>query len=186
MLLQKKYELASILKDETMSEHNMSARDTSNLETQPSNNSYSQNISRHTCQATKCRILWVKGILLWPMYCSNNKSMCSGCYSEVMRHKQTFLIEQTLLNDTTSNAVLAPLIQHLTEPTSLRNFRHMMEYLHTVHKPTARDDYIYGAMRYTANSLGIQLTDDLINDRMDQPLTAIEIKQNWRIATFRC
>jgi len=44
----------------------------------------------------------------------------------------------------------------------------------------------FGAIRYTANSLGIQLTDDLSNDRMDQPLTAIEIKQNWQIATFRC
>ncbi len=134
-----------------MSEHNMLARDTSNLETQPSNNSYSQNTSRQTCHATKCRILRAKGILLRPMYCSNNKSMCSGCYSEAMRHKRTFFIEQALLNDTTSNAVLAPLIQHLTEPNSLRNFRHMMEYLHTVHEPTARDDYIYGAMRYTAN-----------------------------------
>jgi hypothetical protein len=49
-----------------------------------------------------------------------------------------------------------------------------------------QDDHKYGAMRYMANTLGIQLEDTNVSDTIDQPMSIIEKKQAWRKATFQC
>jgi len=40
-----------------------------------------------TCYANKCRLLKARGILRHPMFCINNKNMCSGCLNENMQQK---------------------------------------------------------------------------------------------------
>ena len=61
-----------------------------------------------------------------------------------------------------------------------------MGYLNTFQTDNRRNDYIYGAAQYMANTLGIKILDTSTATRLDQPMTDIEIKQAWCMATFRC
>jgi hypothetical protein len=95
-------------------------------------------------------------------------------------------MEQEILCNLSPNTTLAPLLQYLNQPTSLQHFRQLMGYLNTFQTDNRRNDYIYGAAQYMANTLGIKILDTSTATRLDQPMTDIEIKQAWRMAPFRC
>ena len=104
-----------------------------------------------------------------------NKDTCSRCYSELLRQKKTESIELEILQDFSSNADLAPITAHLEQYTSLKEFRHLLRHLPSLQATTRRNDYIYGATRYIAKTLGIRITDNFGNDRLDQPMSDIQI-----------
>jgi hypothetical protein len=87
--------------------------------------------------------------------------------------------------DMSPNAILAPILQHISSPLSLRQFRKLHQHLPTFTN-TKRDDHIFGAARYLTSTLGISLLESQSRDNIDQPMMNIEKKQTWRMATFRC
>lgn len=137
------------------------------------------------CCATKCRLLVAQGIRKNPMTCTTNRTMCSGCLNENLRQRKLGRLENETLEDTTPNATLEPLLICLQKPTSLKEFRTMMQHLPTMNSQK-RDDHIYGAARYFANSLGFAIPDTDINDCMDPPLALPRINEMWRQAKFYC
>ncbi len=139
-----------------------------------------------TCYATKCQILRAKGILSKPKKCVKAKYMCAGCLNEDTRHKRTAQIELDLLNDIAPNSTLAPLLEYINAPVSLRKLRQLMIHLPTISRNRTRDDHIHGATRYMANTLGLTLDINCISDNIDPPLTKVEQKQLWRMANFQC
>jgi hypothetical protein len=132
-----------------------------------------------TCYATKCQILRAKGVLSKPKKCVKAKHMCAGCLNEATRHKRTAQIELDLLNDLAPNSTLAPLLEYINAPVSLRKLRQLMIHLPTISRNRTRDDHIHGATRYMANTLGLTLDINCISDNIDQPLTKVEQKQLW-------
>lgn len=50
----------------------------------------------------------------------------------------------------------------------------------------SRDDFIFGAARYLANTLGMLIQNTPSSNLIDPPLTNVEGKQAWRKATFLC
>jgi len=46
------------------------------------------------CHTNKCQLLKAKGILKRPMFCINNKSLCSGCLNESLWHWRLLQAEQ--------------------------------------------------------------------------------------------
>jgi len=111
--------------------------------------------------------------------------MCSSCISEATRQSRTRQIEMDFLWDMSPNTTLAPLMVHKTSPTDLRNFRHLLNHLPTLNN-YRRDDHTFGAVRYIANALGFKLENSTASESIDPQLTELEIKQTWRMATFRC
>ena len=111
--------------------------------------------------------------------------MCSGCLNENLRHRKMDRLENEVLEDATPNNILAPLLHCLQKPTSLREFQSMMQHLPTMstHK---RDDHIYGAAQYLANSFGFSLLDTETTDCIDPPLVPPRINDMWRQAKFQC
>jgi len=49
--------------------------------------------------------------------------MCSGCINENLRHRKVVKIEQEIMYDMSPNTVLAPILQHISSPLSLQQFR---------------------------------------------------------------
>jgi len=141
--------------------------------------------TQRPCYANKCRLLRAKGILRRPTFCANNKSMCSGCMNENLRHRKVIQIEKDILNDYSSNEALAPIISYLTIPTDLKRICKLLLHL-PAYKNNKRDDHIYGATRYVANSLGILLNDANANSSIDSPMTTVEKNLSWRVATLHC
>jgi len=139
-----------------------------------------------TCYATRCRLLPAKGNHTRNMYCAPRKNMCSGCISESIRQKKTAQLERDILVDISPNSKLAPLLLHKTIPISLRNLKTMMKYLPTLQNNCSRDDHMYGAIRYLANTLGIKLENTDASEPIDPPLSDVQISQMWRTASFRC
>jgi hypothetical protein len=80
-----------------------------------------------------------------------------------------------------------PLCCNILTPTpiSLRKFRQLCQNLPTMANKR-RDDHIFGAARCIANTLGIEILNNQVGNLIDQPLSGLEKKQAWRIATFRC
>ena len=74
---------------------------------------------------------------------------------------------------------------NIKQRISLKEFRTIMQHLPTMNTPR-RDDHIYGAARYVANSLGITLLDTDMNDSIDPPLPPSKINEMWRQARFHC
>jgi hypothetical protein len=66
----------------------------------------------------------------------------------------TTKMEQEILCNLSPNTTLAPLLQYLNQPTSLQHFQQLMGYLNTFQTDNRRNDYIYGAARCMANTLG--------------------------------
>ncbi len=91
-----------------------------------------------TCYATKCQILLAKGILSKPKKCVKAKYMCAGCLNEDTRHKRTAQIELDLLNDIAPNSTLAPLLEYINAPVSLRKLRQLMIHLPTISRNRPR------------------------------------------------
>ena len=95
-------------------------------------------------------------------------------------------LENEILEDTTPNATLAPILSCLNKPISLKEFRAHMQHLPTMHTHK-RDDHIYGAARYLANSLGIPLLVDTDTaESIDPPLPPPRKNELWRQAKFHC
>jgi hypothetical protein len=119
------------------------------------------------------------------MFCLNNQYMCSGCLNDMQRQWKTLKLEQEILKDTASNQNLAPILQYISTPTTLKHLRWL--YLHSnIFLGKKRDDHIFGATRCLANTLGISIEDSTINNFIDQPMAPTEKKQIWRIGTFWC
>jgi hypothetical protein len=87
--------------------------------------------------------------------------------------------------DMSPNMILAPILQHISSLLSLQQFRKLHQHLPTFMN-TKHDDHIFGAARYLVNTLGISLIESQSRDIIDQPMTSIEKKQTWRMATFHC
>jgi hypothetical protein len=119
------------------------------------------------------------------MMCTNNKNTCSGCSNEASWHRRTHLLERDILTQSTPNERLASVLKWLHTPTLLKTIRQGLSYLPTF-QSTKRDDHIFGATRYLANTLGIMTCDHNMSDAIDQPMTPTEKKQLWPTATFHC
>jgi len=174
MLSHKKNELLNLVKNASLSSENADQdqhHDSQNL----------QSTQSHICYASKCRLLHAQGILFKAMYCTNNKNMYSGCYSESLRQKMTTKMEQEILCNLSPNITLAPLLQYLNHTTSLQHFWQLMGYLNKFQTHNRRNDYIYGTVRYMANTLGINILDTSTATRLDQPMTDIDIKKAWHM-----
>jgi len=137
------------------------------------------------CYGDKCRLFKAKGIIRRPMYCMEKRNICSGCHNETLRHRKTEQMEQSILNDFTDNRHLIYLTKFIKAPISLQNFRRLFQYLSSF-ATTTRNDHIYGASRYFANTLGFIISDEGDLNRIDPSVTETEKKQLWRMATFRC
>jgi len=176
--------IGSSEKTENIEHNSMRSSNTTNAHSSNTNKIYSPR-PQLICNANKCRIMKAKGILRRPMFCVQGKNMCSGCINENLRHRKVVKIEQEIMYDVSPNAILAPILQHISSPISLRQFRTLHQHLPTFTN-TKRDDHIFGAARYLANTLGIYLLESQSRDIIDQPMTSIEKKQTWRMATFSC
>jgi len=138
------------------------------------------------CHANKCRLLHAKGILRRPMLCANKRTMCSGCINESLRHRKVKQIEMDILSNTQQNSTWAPILEYVHTPTNLAHIRYLLQHLPST-ATNKRNDHIYGATRYIANSLGLTISNNTImGDFIDKPLSSIEKKQLWRLATFKC
>jgi hypothetical protein len=109
--------------------------------------------------------------------------MCSGCIIESLQHQRTYRLEQELLHDISSNTTLALLPTMLSTGTTLKTFRRMFQYLPTFANKK-RDDPIYGAAPYLANSIGIFINDATSQESLDAPMTVAKdktcgVKQNF-------
>jgi hypothetical protein len=106
------------------------------------------------CHAVKCGLLQTKGIITCPMICAKGKSYCSGCGSEFAKQRKVKKLENEILNLSVENNTLAPLLEFRTKPTSIKHFRNILSCLPSISQ-NSRDDNIFGAVRYLANTLGI-------------------------------
>ncbi len=138
------------------------------------------------CRAVKCRLLKAKGILPRPLYCMKMKDMCSGCVSKAIRHKKTKLSETDIKNNMASNSILSPLVEHLHTPTTIHQLKQLLMHLPTFCNSRPRDDHMFGALQYIANTLGLKLETSSYSDNIDQPPSEAEQKRLWRMANFQC
>lgn len=63
---------------------------------------------RRKCFASKCRLLWAKGVLQQYMVCTNGQSMCVGCYNELAKQRKVHILEQQVLTLSVDNENLSP------------------------------------------------------------------------------
>jgi hypothetical protein len=142
---------------------------------------------RQPCYATKCRLLKAQGTGIRQMYCLVRRNMCSGCSKESSKQCKVQQLETEILDLSTENAVLAPLIELKEHPTTIKHFRKLFRCLPSFAPKTTREDSIYGAARYLANTFGLLLeTTPSSSNLLDIPMTATETKQIWRQATYFC
>ncbi len=102
-----------------------------------------------------------------------------------LRHKRVLQIENEILTNISPNESWMPLLNWIYTPITLAKLRHLLQHI-SVFKIKKRDDHLYGATRYLANSLGIYICDTNMSDLVDQPMTPVGKKQVWRLATFHC
>jgi len=162
----------------------ISTANTSAMELTPRNLSSTINL-KITCYANICRLLRARGIIRHQMTCRNGHNFCSGCEIELAKHRKVFLLEYDMLALSLNNDTLAPLLEYRSKPISIKQFWNTLSCLHTFMNKS-RDDYIFGAARYLANTLGIFMPESLSSNLIDTPLTSTELKQLWRKATFFC
>ena len=93
-------------------------------------------------------------------------------------------METEILEANTPNHILAPLINCLTEPISIKEFRQHLQHLPTLNH-NKRDDSIFGVIRYIANSLGIRLSNATACS-IDESMSLVQAREKWRQATFFC
>ena len=136
------------------------------------------------CYADKCRILLAKGILENPVPCAKNRNLCQGCILERTRKRKTATVEIEILEANTPNHILAPILDHILTPTSIKEVRRKLNHLPTLNHNNC-DDSIFGVLRYVANSLGLRL-NNATSGSIEEPMNSIQVKQSWRKATFSC
>jgi hypothetical protein len=157
--------------------HTSAAKSTT---TQVNNNS----IPPKLCHANKCRILLAKGILRTSIPCAKGRNMCPGCIIEGTRQRKTATAEIEILEANTPNHILATILDYTTTAVSIKKLRQSLQHLPTMNY-TKHDDSIFGVVRYLANSLGLRLNNATAGS-IDEPMTLVQVKQQWRQATFSC
>mmetsp|Transcript_18768 Transcript_18768/g.26603 ORF Transcript_18768/g.26603 Transcript_18768/m.26603 type:complete len:667 (+) Transcript_18768:896-2896(+) len=141
---------------------------------------------KRPCHATKCRLLHAKGIVLRQQFCSAGRNICSGCSNEAAKQRKTAQLEKEIMELSVENSILAPLLNIRSGPTSIKNFRHMLICLPSFAPRKNREDCIYGAARYLANTFGLQLEKTQSSTLLDEPMSIPAVKHMWRQATFLC
>jgi len=141
--------------------------------------------SNRICYASVCRLLQAKGIIRHFMICTKGRNTCSGCSQELARHRKIIQLEKELQAIAVDNDKLAPLLQYRTKLISIKVFRSALAFLPTFNSKT-RDDYIFRAARYVANTLGILIQNTPSSNLIDPPMTSTEKRQAWRKANFLC
>jgi hypothetical protein len=126
--------------------------------------------SNRRCYASVCRLLQAKGIIRHFMTCIKGRNTCSGCSRELARHRKTIQLEKELQAIAVDNDKLAPLLQYRTKLISIKAFRNALAFLPTFNSKTS-DDYIFGAARYIANTLGILIQNTPSSNLIDPPMT---------------
>jgi hypothetical protein len=111
--------------------------------------------------------------------------MCSGCNNEIAKHRRVVQLERELLFLSVENQKLAPILEHRTTPISIKKFPKLLHCLPSF-ASKARDDNMFRAARYLANTLGICIQKAIHANIIDEPMTIVESKQTWRKATFMC
>ncbi len=76
------------------------------------------------------------------------------------------------------------MLQYLTEPISIKNFWKLLKHLLTMNCKK-HDDSIYGAARYLANTLGIQIENNTYGT-IDEVMSSSQIQEKWHQAAFSC
>jgi hypothetical protein len=90
-----------------------------------------------------------------------------------------------ILINTASNTTWMPLLDWIYNPISLADLRKLLQQI-SIFTTKKRDDHLYGATRYLANSLGIYICNTNASNLIDQPMTPVKKKPLWRSATFHC
>jgi hypothetical protein len=121
------------------------------------------------------------------MLCTNGRSICSGCTIEMAKHHENLSLENELLQLSIANQYLAPLLEYRSKVITIKKFRKILSCLPTFERDL-RDDSIFGAARYMANTLGIKVHTLPSSNLIDTPMTDAETRQMWRKASFfgRC
>jgi len=122
------------------------------------------------CHATKCQLLHAKGIIWRPMYCVAGKNMCTRYKNETVQQRKTQQPEQDILSHSATNASLAPLLDWLHTPTSLKSIRWCLSHL-PMFQCNGWDGHIFGATRYLANTLGLLTSEQTMGEMIDIPMT---------------
>ena len=161
-------------------------QEASKNEESPSNAKLVTSLAKRPCHATKCRLLQAKGIVLKQQYCINGRSMCSGCNNEAAKQRKTLQLEQEILTLSFENNALAPLLELLHRPTSIKRFRQLFMCLPSFAPKKSREDCIFGAARYLANTFGFQLDKTQSANLLDEPLHDKVIENQCRQACFLC
>jgi len=149
------------------------------------NSEHSSIVKKRQCHATKCRILTAKGILRRPIPSAKGRNMCSGCIAEASKQRENKKLEIEMIKSSASNDILSPLLQYRLKQTDIKTFRRMLTHLPSFAN-LSRDDLIFGAAKYLANTLGILLQNNAAFHMLDEALTPSQYRQLWRKATFLC
>jgi hypothetical protein len=178
MLAQHKNILASVTDgNESQTNESISNSEMSSLQASNTSDGITSNISNgennHRCYASVCRLLQAKGIIRHFMICTKGRNTCSGCSRELARHQKTTQLEKELQDIAADNDKLAPLLEYRTKLIGIKAFRSALSVLPTFNSKT-RDDYIFGAARYLANTLGILIQNTPSSILIDQPMTSTE------------
>jgi hypothetical protein len=136
------------------------------------------------CFANKCHLLKAKGIIQKPMLCTKARNMCSGCIHENSCQRKAKILELEIMESVDNNVTLSPLLQYLHVSISIKNFRKLLHFLPSMSNK-GQDDSIYGAAKYIANTLGIQIENYTMSS-IDEPMSPSQINEKWRHATFSC
>jgi hypothetical protein len=136
------------------------------------------------CFANKCRLLKAKGIIQKPMLYAKARNMCSGCIYENSCQRKTKILELEIMESVANNVTLSPLLQYRHVSISIKNFRKLLRFLPSMSNK-GRDDSIYGAAEYIANTLGMQIENYTMSS-IDEPMSPSQINEKWRQATFSC
>jgi hypothetical protein len=76
------------------------------------------------------------------------------------------------ISNTSSNDTWIPLLDWIYTPITLTSLHQLLQHI-SAYKVRKRDDHLYGATRYLANSLGISIYDVNSSDLIDQPMTSV-------------
>jgi len=144
-------------------------------------------VRRHKCYAIKCRLLQAAGVIRKTMLCSIGKTICSGCYIETSKHRRVKQLENEILHLLADNNTLSPLVQAKTHSISIQQFRKILECLPTFANKS-RDDIIFGAAKYVANTIGVKITQGHKTSTfaLDESLSITAVNELWRQAAFFC
>jgi len=137
------------------------------------------------CYASKCQLLQAKGINKQSMTCTTGQNMCSSCALEMAKHRKVLQLEKEVQHLSIDNDVLTSLLQYRLKATSIKSFRKTLSCLPSFAN-NVRNDSIFGAARYWANTLGILVHSTPPSNIIEPNMTITKSRQYWRKATFLC